>query len=175
MAFQTVKSSKSRRCLKGLGRKPGPRETMTIRVNQLYDPDVFDFCDYEIDYNDFDIYEGDRVFIRFSFTHPEWIDGSRSLYCCFDKDDEVEAFELGDDWTIEVPKNFITPGDVVVFLHAYANTADEGASMQYEPNDNEAGFMTLDLSQTPIRVMSWFDRSFNPGPAWKPDEPIKGV
>lgn len=96
----------------GLGRPPHPFEKADIIV------DVIGHDDYVIDFNTWDIVEGDKITIKFFFD-DSW-DQHTDRKCAVSIDDRVEVFDLVDD-QFTIPRHLVVNCDIRLLLKGYHN------------------------------------------------------
>lgn len=139
----------------GLGRPPHPCEIADIIVN------VIGHDDYVIDFNTWDIVEGDKIVVKFFFDE-NW-DNHTDRKCAVSIDDRVEVFDLVDDQFI-IPRHLVVNCDIRLILRGFfedpisENKIRPPKYDQPYSEQNKVGYINLDMFDTPIKIGSWYDR-----------------
>ena len=102
----------------GLGRPPHPFENANIIVN------VTGHDNYVIDFNTWDIVEGDKITIKFFFD-DSW-DQHTDRKCAVSVDDRVEVFDLVDD-QFTIPRHLVVNCDIRLLLKGFFEITNKGS------------------------------------------------
>lgn len=102
----------------GLGRSPHPFEKADVIV------DVIGVDDYVIDFNTWDIVEGDKVTVKFFFDEV-W-DKHTDKKCAVSIDDRVEVFDLIDD-QFTIPRHLVVNCDIRLLLKGFFEPVGKGS------------------------------------------------
>ena len=102
----------------GLGRPPHHFENADIIVY------VTGHDDYVIDFNTWDILEGDKITVKFFFD-DSW-DRHTDRKCAVSVDDRVEVFDLVDD-QFTIPRHLVVNCDIRLFLKGFLEITEKGS------------------------------------------------